>query len=158
MNMNDAKTIGILFDATNAEDFELVKRYVVYLRDMRKKVKAIGYFNLKDVPQLTYSKLEYDFFAHKQLNWQMKPFDPFIKNFIEEEMDILIDLNIAEHLPLKYIASLSHARFKVGKTQQNSADIYDLTIDQPGDKTLKYFMRQVDTYLLMINKSGDSAA
>lgn len=156
--MNDAKTIGILFEATNAQDFELVKRYVVYLREMRKKVKAIGYFNSKEVPQLTYSKLEYDFFANKQLNWQMKPSEPFVKNFIEAEYDILIDLNIHQHLPLKHIAALSCARFKVGRTQSHSPGIYDLSIDQPADKTLKYFLKQVDTYLLMINKQEDSAA
>jgi hypothetical protein len=158
MNMNDAKTIGILFEASNAEDFELVKRYVIYLREMKKKVKVIGYFSENEIPQLTYSKLEYDFVDKKQLSWHMKPSGHVIDNFIEEQYDILIDLNIHDHLPLKYIAVLSRARFKVGKTQQGSTEVYDLSIDHPADKSLKYFLRQVDTYLLMINKSEDNAA
>lgn len=158
MNMNDAKTIAILFEATNAEDFELVKRYVGYLREMRKKVKVLGYFSRKEIPKLTYSKLEYDFFDKKQLNWHMKPSGAVVNNFIEEEYDILIDLNIHEHLPLKYIAALSRSRFKVGKTQESSTEVYDLSIDHAQDKSLKYFLRQVDTYLLMINKREDSAA
>lgn len=158
MNMSEAKTIGILFEASNAENFELVKRYVGYLREMRKKVKVIGYFSTKEIPQLTYSKLEYDFFDKKQLNWYVKPSGAVIDNFIEEEYDILIDLNIHEHLPLKFIAGLSKARFKVGKTQQGSAEIYDLSIDHSADKTLKYFLRQVDTYLMMINKREENAA
>ena len=64
-NFDKIKTIGILFDATNAEDYEIVKRYVVYLRGHQKKVKVLGYFSTKEIPALTYSKLEYDFFQLK---------------------------------------------------------------------------------------------
>ena len=62
-NFNKIRTVGILFDATNKEDYEIVKRYVVYLRELQKKVKVIGYFSTKEIPTLTYSKLEYDFFS-----------------------------------------------------------------------------------------------
>lgn len=157
MNMSEAKTIGILFESSDPEEFELVKRYVLYLREMRKKIKAIGYYSTKQIPPMTYSKLEYDFFDKKQLNWYMKPSDPFINNFIEEEHDILIDLNIYDHFPLHYIASVSRAKFKVGVTRPGSS-IYDLTIDHPKGKSLKSFLRQVDTYLLMINKKEEDAA
>lgn len=151
-NLNDAKTIGILFDASNKEEFELVRKYVVYLREYRKKVKAIGYFNTKEIPQMVVSKLEYDFFSQKQLNWYSKPSDPFIDNFINEENDILIDLNIYNHIPLKYIAAISKAKFKVGKYSKENEAIYDMMIDYSEEKGLKYFMRQIDTYLNMINK------
>ena len=62
------KTVGIIFDATNTEDYEIVKRYVVYLREHLKKVKVMGFFSTKEIPALTYSKLEYDFFTTKELN------------------------------------------------------------------------------------------
>ena len=48
-NFDKVKTVGILFDATNSDDLEIVKRYVVYMREHRKKVKAIGFFNTKNV-------------------------------------------------------------------------------------------------------------
>lgn len=151
-NLQDAKSIGIIFDASNKEDFELVKKYVNYLKEMRKKVKVIGFFSSKEVPALTYSKLEYDFFTSKQTNWYGKPSDVFIDNFIEEENDILIDLNIHEKFPLKYIAAICKAKFKVGKTIDDTHNIYDLMIQIDQPNSLKYFLRQVDTYLLMINK------
>ena len=87
-NFNEIKTVGILFDATNPEDFELVKRYVVYLRQHRKKVKVIGYFSTKNIPDMTFSKLEYDFFSTKQLNWFGKPTSMIIQNFINEKYDV----------------------------------------------------------------------
>lgn len=152
-SFESAKTVGILFDATNSEDYELVKRYVVYLREHRKKVKVIGYFSTKDIPALTYSKLEYDFFSAKEVNWLGKPSSVVINNFIQEEWDLMIDLNVHDHFPLRYIASMSKAKFKVGKYKEEDESIYDMMIDSDGTKTLKYFLRQVDIYIAMMNKS-----
>jgi uncharacterized protein DUF6913 len=145
------KTVGIIFDATNTEDYEIVKRYVVYLREHLKKVKVLGFFSTKEIPSLTYSKLEYDFFSVKELNWLGKPDSVVIQNFIAEEYDLLIDLNIHDHFALKYITALSKASFKVGKLDEEGMDIHNLMIDSDNTKTVKYFLRQIDTYITMIN-------
>ncbi len=151
-NFEKIKTVGIIFDATNTEDYEIVKRYVVYLREHLKKVKVIGFFSKKEIPTLTYSKLEYDFFSTKELNWMGTPNSVIIRNFINEEYDLLIDLNIHNHFPLKYIAALSKASFKVGKFNENDIEIHDMMIAADGTKTVKYFLRQIDTYITMLNK------
>lgn len=151
-NFDAIKTVGILFDATNPDDFELVKRYILFLRDHRKKVKAIGFFNSKQTPSMAFSKLEYDFFSIKDLNWFGKPSSMIIQNFINEEYDLLIDLNINDHFSLKYISALSKANFKVGRYNEKELEIYDMMIDSDNTKTLKYFLRQVDLYISMLNK------
>src|ERR1035437_4331026 len=151
-NFDKIKTVGILFDATNPDDLEIVKRYVVYMREHRKKVKAIGFFNTKEIPALTYSKLEYDFLSAKELNWFGKPNSAVVKNFIQEDFDLLIDLNVHDHFVLKYISALSKAKFKVGKYNEKDESIYDMMIDADNTQTLKYFLRQVDTYITMLNK------
>ncbi len=148
---DEAKTVGILFDAASIEDFELVKRYVAYLRESNKKVKVIGYFK-SNVPALTYSKLDFDFFSSKEVSITGKPSPVFIRNFIEEEYDLLIDLNINDHFALKYIAALSKATFKVGKYEEDDIPIHDMMIDSDHTKTVKYFLRQIDTYITMLNK------
>ncbi len=147
-------TVGILFDATNPEDLELIKRYVVYLKEHRKKVQVVGFFNTKEIPSMTYSKLEYDFFANNELNWFGKPTPAHIDNFVQEEYDLLIDLNLHDHFPLRYIAALSKATFKVGKFSEKDKDIYDLMINVESTQTLKYFMRQIDTYIAMLNNKN----
>lgn len=151
-NFNSIKTVGMLFDASNPEDYELVKRYVVYLREHAKKVKVLGYFSEKQIPAYTYSKLEYDFFSSKEINWFGKPTTHIIDNFLEEEYDLLIDLNIHDHFPLKYISARSKAKFKVGKFKEGDESIYDMMIDADNTQTLKYFLRQIDTYITMLNK------
>lgn len=150
----NAKTVGIIFDATNADDFELVKRYVNELRENNKKVKVLGYFKSNGVPALTYSKLDFDFFSNKEISLFGKPTPSFIRNFIEEEYDLLIDLNIHDHFALRYVAALSKAIFKVGKfEEENDIHTHDMMIDSDHTKTIKYFLRQIDTYITMMNKA-----
>jgi hypothetical protein len=151
-SLNDSTTVGILFDPTENDDYVLVKKYVDYLKDMKKKVKALGFYDLKDIPASTYSKLEFDYFSQKDLNWQLKPSGVIVENFIKEEYDILIDLNTKEHFPLFYISSLSHARYKVGATDAKDTSIYDMLIGTGTEKGVKPLLRNIDTYLLMLNK------
>jgi hypothetical protein len=159
VSLADSKTIGIVFEATDKEEFELVKKYVLYLREQKKKVKAIGYFSGGETPAFTFSKLEYDFFSKKDLNWYFKPNDKFVRNFIDEEYDILIDLNIHDHFAMTYVSATSRARFKVGQYKKENERIFDLMIEGTEEKGLKYYLRQVDTYLQMLNtdKSGTNA-
>jgi hypothetical protein len=150
----EAASVGILFNATNPEDFELVKRYVKYLRDSKKKVKAIGFFDLKALPEFTYSRIEYDFFSNKELNWYLIPKDDSIINFIQQEFDILIDLNLQDNFPLHYLSALSKAKFKIGKFT-DVLNLFDLMIEVSPDKGVKYFLRNLDHYLLQINSAKE---
>ena len=152
MSLDKALTIGILFDATENEDFDLVKKYVTYLRDLKKKPKAIGFFSNREVPKSTYAKLEFDYFSYKDLNWQQKPSGIVIENFINEEFDILIDLNIYDCFPLHYLTSMSKAKFKVGKKYTKNNDVFDMTIEMGNETGLKFLLRNIDTYLAMLDK------
>lgn len=153
-SLDQAKSVAILFEYTNAEDFELVRKYVLYLREMKKKVRAIGYYMMKELPSFPYSKLEFDFFGKKSFAWNGKPTDPILTNFCEEDHDILLDLNLNDLLPLRYTAALSRAKFKVGRCDENDHDLHDLQIDCPREKGLKFLLRNIDTYLLMFNKTA----
>lgn len=151
-SFDKVKTVAILFDATDKEDYELMKKYVTYLREYRKKVKVIGYYAKKEVPDFALSKLEYDFFSQKELNFIGVPLPQFVEGFINEEFDLLLDLNIKHHFPLKYISSLSKANFKVGEYNEKDVNNYDLMINIEDKRTLKYLMKQIDIYLGMFNK------
>jgi hypothetical protein len=150
-NIDDAKTVGIVFPFNSKEDFELLKKYVLYLRELKKKVKAIGYYKTKEEPNIQYSKVDYDLFSKKSHNWYGKPTDHIVTNFIDEEFDIMIDVNPDNDAVITYIAAMSKAKFKVGRFEENDF-IHDLMFESPKEKGLKYFLRQVDTYLAMINK------
>lgn len=155
-NLTNSKTAGILYEASNVEDFELVKKYVGYLREYGIRVKTIGYFSKKEIPEFTFSKLDYEFFTKKELNWYMKPLTTFTDQFIDQEFDLLIDLNIYDYFPLKYMAAISKAKFKIGKLSEDNKVSHDMMIEIDETKNLKYFLRQVDIYLQMLNKKDDT--
>jgi hypothetical protein len=150
-NFEKAKTIGIVFNASIIEDFQLVQKYVKYLKGLNKQVKALGYFSTGEIPDITYSKLEFDFFTKKHLNWHLKPQRSFIDNFILEEFDLLLVIDLKNDFPLRYISALSRAKFKIGNLIADT-QIYDLMIEVEEGKGIKYFLKHLDHYLMQLNK------
>ncbi len=151
-NLDAAKTIGIAFQFTGPEDFELLKKYVLYLRELKKKVKVIGYYEGKTEPAVQYSKVDYDFVNEKSFTWWGKPSDHIVTNFVEEPYDIFIDLNFKENTALRYIAFTSIAHFKIGLYKEDEETPFDMLISIPKESGLKAFLREVDTNLQKINK------
>lgn len=151
-NLDDAKTIGIAFEFTTPEDFELLKKYVIYLREHKKRVKCVGYYKGKTEPAVQYSKVDYDFINVKDFSWYGKSTNHIVNNFVEEPYDIYIDVNLKDAVPIRYIAYVSAARFKIGHYKEDAESPFDMQISLPKEQGLKAYLREVDTYLQMINK------
>lgn len=151
-NLNDAKSIGILFDATTKEQIEQMKPLVDYFFSLKKDVKAFGYVNSKKYEECHIPKLQYDFFNLKDLNWYYKPQNDYIKNFIKKEYDILINLSDSKCIPIKYLVASSVARFKVGK-HEDGYEIYDLMISlNKKEDNMKNLISEIAKYLKVINR------
>lgn len=142
-----AKSVGILFDATNAEDFEVVKKFIQQLKEYTKGIHAIGFFDSKHSPNYQYIKTDVDLFGRKELKKLFQPQSPYIKTFIETERDILIDANIGDKLPLRYIAAASKAKCKVGVHTEGNELFHDVLLNLGERKDLSYFLQQALKYL-----------
>ncbi len=151
VNYNDAETIALIFDATHKDEFELVKKYIKKLKEQKRKVKALGFYDEKESPALMSSRLEYDFFTKKSLNWYLKPSDPLVENFINEPFDLLINLCMNFKTPLLYVTALSKAKFKVGREHKRYAPYFDVMLKTNDDTSLKDFISLCEKYLSMIN-------
>ena len=97
--------------------------------------------------------LQFDFFFLKDLNWYYKPQNYIIKNFIEKDYDILINLCDSRCIPIKYLAGSSRARFKVGKYEEK-LDLYDMMINVKGN-TIDELINEIYHYLNIINKKNE---
>lgn len=150
-NLDSAKSIGILYDATNEEQINQIQPFVSYFFNLKKDVKALGYVNAKKLLYCHTPKLQYDFFYLKDLNWYKKPQNYIIDNFIKKEYDILINLCDSSCIPIKYLVASSVARFKIGK-HEDGYEIYDLMISLKEDKSLEKLMSEIQHYLQLINK------
>ena len=118
-NIDDAKSIGILFNATNSASFETVKNLVKELSGKRRKIMVLGFIEGKHLIDHYLYRKGFEFFTRSHLNWYEKPKSEAVSEFIKEEFDILINLNLEESYPINYILSLSKASFKVGRLTQN---------------------------------------
>jgi len=100
ISFEQAKKIGMLYDATNEQDYEMVKQYIKGIRSDHKEVFALGYVDKKQLPVSQFAQLGLDFFTKKDLRWNMIPDSLEIRNFINEQFDILINLNEGNCFPL----------------------------------------------------------
>jgi len=149
VGFGEAKNIGLLYDATDEYNFEIVKQYVKSVRSRQKEIRALGYVDKKNLPANQYAQYGLDFFTRKNLNWQMIPNNTIVTNFINEKFDILINLT-NKCFPLRYITAVSHARFRVGRFDKKNMFCYDLMIQINGEPGIKNLLEEVENYLVQI--------
>ncbi len=150
-NLLDARRIGIIYPLNDVPDYDRVSEFVSQLQRDHKEVKALGFVKNKSLVSRFLPKLSYDFFSRRDVNWFYKPIHTQVKDFIEKEFDILIDLSMSDNFPLKYIAGLSNALCRVGRFSEENADYYDLMIDANPAMTTDDFLGQIRHYLTVIN-------
>ena len=150
-NLENAKSIGILYEATDAAQIKKIEPFVKYFFELKKDVKALGYVNKKKLDNHHIPKLNYDFFYLKDLNWYYKPQNYIINNFVKKEYDILINLSDSNCIPIKYLVASSLAHFKIGQFE-DGFEIYDLMIKLDKEKSKERLMEEIKHYLNLINK------
>lgn len=153
VSLEEAEKIGLLYDATDEKDYEVVKAFVKNFRSsMKKEITAMGYVDKKQLPSNQFAQYGLDFFTRKDLNFQMIPIDPIVHNFIKEKFDILIDLSSGKCFPLLYIAATSNARFRIGRYHRNHINCFDMMIKLQGDPPIKQVIDETEHFLRQIKK------
>jgi len=137
-----ARQIGILFNATELDERELVLNYAKQLKNAGKKVKLLAFLNSKkNSPNFSFHH-----FNKKDVDWLMRPKGEVIENFARQSFDILINLSSSANLPLDYIAAKSHGKFRIGPFHEQ-LNSYELMIDVPQENDSKTFLEEVITLL-----------
>lgn len=140
--LDNAASIGLLFDATELEERLTVIGFAEKLKSLGKNVNLLGFFNTK----LKTNDFPFHFFDKKQLDWALRPNKAVLANFVDQPFDLLINLSNRNVAPLNYIAAHSKARFRVGPYTQNTI-CYDLMIEHDKNKGLEAFLKLVLHYL-----------
>jgi len=153
-NLKDAKKIGILYNLDDVPDYDVIAEFVTQLQHDRKDVKALGYVKNKNLISRFLPKLSYDFFSVHDMNWFYKPVKDKLMDFIQKDFDLLIDLDMKDSLPLKYISGLSMSMCRVGRYTEGSISCYDLMLDVNSSTPVTEFIKQITHYLTIINNDG----
>jgi hypothetical protein len=150
-NLADAREIGLIFNATNPDSIEEVKKFVTSLQNQNVHVFVIGYVNEKKITDINLMRSGFNFFSLVNLTWFYKPVIPFIEDFLNRKFDILFDLDLENSFPLRYIATLSKAGMKVGKYFEG-CEYLDFMIKLDTNNSTEYLIDQSVYYLNMLRK------
>ncbi len=150
INLAEAKSIGIVYFVTNEAAFNTVKALVKELTTRQRQVMAIGFINRKSIPNYCIAANAGYYFNKKELNWYGAPKNDYIKEFINTEFDILIDLTLEDNYVLRYISGLSKSRLKVGKHNPFAELYLDILLDMKQPLTMEALIEQVLHYLLVL--------
>jgi hypothetical protein len=154
-NLDNAKSVGIIFPAFTEKDFRLAVEYLKIIKEEYgvMNIRALGYFPHKEEMPFLKRSLQVDYFTKKDVNWHFKPESKYVTDFTKEKFDVLIDLSENDLLPLQYVLCMSQAKFKVGRYSNTNLDFYDMMIDVK-NKPLAYYIEQLTIYLTNINNKA----
>ena len=148
-NFESARKVGILI-ASSADAFDHAMQLQSFLTAKRIESTTLIFCTEKEIPQKYFLRKGVSVFSKKELNWYGKPISSVAEEFINTNYDILIDLSMTESFPLRWISSLSKAKFKVG-TLQYYGNPNDLVISISKEKGIDYLIEQIIHYLSILN-------
>jgi hypothetical protein len=151
-NFTTARSAGILFACRNENEFEAVKEFKQFLESEAIKTSVLGYVDDQVIPDHYLLRTGFNFFCQKDLKWSQVPGVSNAFEFSRNPFDILFDLSLEDHFPLKYILKISPASYKIGRFGTHSE--YDLMIDIEKDVSIAYLIEQIRHYLSIIHSKN----
>ena len=146
-----ANKVGIIYDATEAFQFEAVRKFLFELKNRIPYVKALGFVDSEELSDFHLQPLDFYFFCKKDLDWQGVPRDESVAEFCNTDYDILICLDMDEKIPLSYVKMRTNAGFLVGYYTETNSDLLDvmISLDEENSniveliKQIKYYLENI---------------
>jgi len=154
-NFGHVKNIGIVWDASKAEEFSLLTKFHQQMHDRNIDVKIIGFFPGINLPD-QYTAIRYlKCLKKNELNLLYRPVSSDAESFIARNFDVLIDVNFKKLFPLRYISCLSAAGLKVGLRDGETHNTpFDIMMDLEKPVNIENYLNQILFYLEMINSDS----
>jgi hypothetical protein len=126
--MKQARSIGILYEVGDEQEYIRITRFVSELQSTKKEVRTLGYISGKIIPHYCYPKLAYDYISKKNINWYYKPYGDKFRDFAKQDFDLLLNLDMKNNLSLHYAAAMSQASMKAGAYDDIFKCVYDFMV------------------------------
>jgi hypothetical protein len=146
INFDKAKSIGVIFNASRHEVNNIAKNFIISLHKKDINVYALGY--IKNQESIDYPNDDFiRYFSIPNDNWYIRPNIRDVNEFYGRPLDMLIDLNSDDILPLKYVVGLSNAKFKIGPGTSSYNLFYDFILNVEKNAKLPFYIDQVNHYM-----------
>ena len=146
--LSSASKVGIIYDATDELQFEVVRKFLFVLKNRLPVVKAFGYVDSNELSNFHIQPLEFSFFCRKDLDWLGFPREEVISEFCDTDFDILLCLDIEEKTPLSYLKIRTKAGFRAGAYAEKNVGLLDVMINLDDENSsLDDLVKQLMHYL-----------
>ena len=145
VNLNNATSVGIVFDASNDAELKHIKELVKSFSPSVTKVGIIGFLKGKKKDYSYIGDKNYTFISEEDFNFFMQSNSENLDRFISWQPDVLLILCTDYYFPIHYISKLSMAGLKVGQS-----GIYDDSLDfllEMKNQPLPALTREIVHYL-----------
>ncbi len=149
-NLETAKCIAVLFDATDTDNYTTARFLSKYLLENKIKFRGLGFAKPYDAeePPSAYSGI--NLFTEKDFSIMGLPVDDALTEFIRYDYDMLIDIHQNQNYFIEAVNAFSMAKMKLG-LKNKDAGYYDFMIDlQNGDSSSEAFIEHLKYYLNII--------
>ncbi|MEA2042161.1 MAG: hypothetical protein U9N85_06365 [Bacteroidota bacterium] len=150
-NLETAKSIHVFFDARTDEDYQPVKAFLSELKEMGKKIKAVGYTENEEQKAKFLFFKEVTFISSKDTNWFSKPGKELNKELEAYPADIFMNFAPEDCFAGRYLSAVSNAKFKVSGIKGDL--VADFVVETAENKDTKYLIEQTKHFLNTIKKA-----
>lgn len=153
VNLQEARSVCVLYAAANTEMPQEVAAFIRYLREEvgTLEVRSMGYYpqvsKWEEAPKPPHLKL-----ARKDVDVFLRP--KALATWKNKEVDVLIDLSLTDELPLLFCAAEIPAKMKVGLRSARKERLYQLLVELKGSPTQGQLIEQTTRYLQMLNRNS----
>lgn len=147
--LKSARSIGILFDATSEKNRKEVLQFAASLEKSGKKIRLLGFIDGPNPAEQS----QFPQFTQKDRHWTGIPKSEALSGFVADSFDVLLCLNPEQVLLLDWAAAAAQAAMKIGTFTEGPND-FDMLLETPVDKGIRFFMDQLDLYLNKIVPSN----
>lgn len=121
-NLNDVKTIGIAFDATDYSTITAVRDLELRFKQEGKSVSIYGYVNNNE------KKYEPFLITNQNLNWFGYPKKQQLFEFCRNEFDVLFGFFYDLNSPLNVIFANSKSKLRIGANFNQDVSLFDVIV------------------------------
>ena len=141
-NLDEARTIALLFDATDVDDRKKILAYADKLRKQGKQISVLGFISTVD-KEATFS---FNFFTLRDIDWAQRPKGEHVEKWLKREYDVMICLFPRTNRFTEFLALHTRAGLKIGPLAENTAS-YDLMLDMPASADPQKIIQQYEAVL-----------
>ena len=144
--ISNAKSIGILYDATHQNQVNIIKKFVDVLKLQGKSVTIFGFYNKKKLPQDFSNSVSNGLLTRSDLNWYGVPKKNAYAMMANEPFDLLLNLYTWHCVPLLIISAASKAKFRIGKYFSDAMNCFDFMLNIESNAPLENFLTQIEDF------------